>query len=285
MAEERIDNAPAPAGPEAETDGGTGDAGADWRAAIADPEVRRSAEKFTDPAALAKSYRELERKLGGAVTPPGPEASDEERAAFDRRMGVPDEPAGYELRLPELPEEAAPLAERVYGPETLDWARGLFKAAGVRPDQAQALFEAVVARDMEQVAAVQAERGRAAQAAEAAMRHDWGGAYDDNLALAKRAAGRLFGAEVGELALADGGLLGNDPRFLKGLAAVGRMLGEDGFLGTQAGEDGRKSVEARLEELHAKGLDALTAAEREEKAALYETLYGGQPARRAFGSG
>jgi len=138
---------------------------------------------------------------------------------------------------------------------------------------------------MEQVAAVQAERGRAAQVAETAMRRDWGDAYDDNLALARRAAERLFGPEVGEMVLADGGVLGNDPRFLKGLAAVGRMLGEDGFLSATAGEDGRKSVEARLDELHAKGLDALTPAERDEKAALYETLYGGQPAKRAFGSG
>jgi len=283
MAEETSEAGPAPASDDTAAPGR--EAAGDWRTAIADPDVRRSAAKFADPAALAKSYRELERKLGGAVTPPGPEASDEERAAFDRRMGVPDEPAGYALNLPEVPEELAPVAERVYGPETLDWARGLFKRAGLRPDQAQALFEAVVARDMEQVAAVQAERGRAAQVAETAMRRDWGDAFDDNLALAKRAAERLFGPEVGEMVLADGGVLGNDPRFLKGLAAVGRMLGEDGFLGATAGEDGRKSVEARLDELHAKGLDALTPAERDEKAALYETLYGGQPAKRAFGSG
>lgn len=71
------------------------------------PAVERPAylpEKFWDGAssavrtdALAKSYTELERRMGGMVRIPGEGAAPDEVAAFRRAVGVPDDPAGYQL--------------------------------------------------------------------------------------------------------------------------------------------------------------------------------------------
>jgi hypothetical protein len=64
-------------------------------------------EKFRDSAtgalrveALLKSYLELERALARRLSPPGAEASEEERARWRGLLGVPESPEGYEITAP-----------------------------------------------------------------------------------------------------------------------------------------------------------------------------------------
>lgn len=47
--------------------------------------------------ALAKSYRELEKHMGGMVRLPGEDSPPEERQRFLRALGVPDRPDAYDL--------------------------------------------------------------------------------------------------------------------------------------------------------------------------------------------
>ena len=54
-------------------------------------------EKFKDVPALAKSYKELQKSLGSSVRVPAPEASQEERSEFFRRLGTPESADGYEV--------------------------------------------------------------------------------------------------------------------------------------------------------------------------------------------
>ncbi len=63
-------------------------------------------EKFRDPetgevrvAALARSYRELERRLSAATRPPGPDSDDSELAAWREAAGVPRTPDEYDVHL------------------------------------------------------------------------------------------------------------------------------------------------------------------------------------------
>jgi hypothetical protein len=60
-----------------------------------DPACVKSLSKFKKVSDLAKSYTELEAKLGSAVTIPGDSASDEEKAAFMRKLGMPETADGY----------------------------------------------------------------------------------------------------------------------------------------------------------------------------------------------
>ena len=47
--------------------------------------------------ALLKSYRELERRMSQRLTPPAPDASEEERSRFRRAIGVPDTAEEYSI--------------------------------------------------------------------------------------------------------------------------------------------------------------------------------------------
>lgn len=62
-------------------------------------------EKFWDTEtkalrveALLKSYKELEKRLSQRMTPPGPDAPDEEKQRFRRAIGVPDSPEEYAVQ-------------------------------------------------------------------------------------------------------------------------------------------------------------------------------------------
>jgi hypothetical protein len=48
--------------------------------------------------ALLKSYLELERAMSRRMTPPGADASDDERARWRKALGVPDAPEGYAIK-------------------------------------------------------------------------------------------------------------------------------------------------------------------------------------------
>ena len=65
-------------------------------------DIRKGVEKFTGgPQDLAKSYVELQRKLG---VWPGDDASEEEKQAYFAKIGRPDSPDAYELDAGILPE-------------------------------------------------------------------------------------------------------------------------------------------------------------------------------------
>jgi len=63
---------------------------------IYDRELKRLS-RITDPAGMYGMYRELEGKFseGGLTKIPGPDASDDDRAAFWRQLGVPEKPEDY----------------------------------------------------------------------------------------------------------------------------------------------------------------------------------------------
>lgn len=79
----------------------------DWREAMARThagndekayakELKRL-QRFTDPTAIYGTARELEARFneGGLVKIPGPKATDEEKAAYRKAIGVPEKPEDY----------------------------------------------------------------------------------------------------------------------------------------------------------------------------------------------
>lgn len=51
--------------------------------------------KFDDVDSLAKSYQELQSRMGNSVRIPNSESSPEETAAFYQKLGMPESPDGY----------------------------------------------------------------------------------------------------------------------------------------------------------------------------------------------
>ena len=71
----------------------------DWRVRFAgeDKKDLKTLERLTDPGAMWKAYKELrtERDSGKFVRVPDAKASDEDKAAFNKALGVPETPEGY----------------------------------------------------------------------------------------------------------------------------------------------------------------------------------------------
>lgn len=195
----------------------------EWLATLPeDLRAKPSLAKFQEPAALAKSYVELEGLVGrkGAI-PPKDGDPPEVAAAFRAALGVPEAPEGYDLKLGEgIPAE-------VWNDGTAAVLRGWAHEAGLTPKQAQVIAE--------RYAGMLATHAQAAhEETQAALRQEWGPAYDRKVA-AGNAALRQFFDEAGITALKASGAL-NDPAVVRGLVQAGEAIGDhDGTVGMGAG--------------------------------------------------
>lgn len=86
--------------------GDDGNFTADFRSKL--PENLKGLEKFKSPEQVLAGYTNLEKLMGAkanAVVIPGADATKEEWAPILKRLGVPDSPEGYGLKVPEnLPD-------------------------------------------------------------------------------------------------------------------------------------------------------------------------------------
>ena len=194
----------------------------DWLA----PELREQAalKDFKDPNALAKSYLETKSLVGASLRPPGPDASVEARVEFARKLqgvmpdlvlvpedetlraavedtiwtklGRPTDEAGYEAKVEDVEIDLAVM-------------RAEAKAEG--------LTKAQFAKRLEKRAG-EARAAKTSRAeAEAALRKEWAGAYEEKVLQAKAAALKLG---VPESALAS-----IPPAQLKVWANVAKSIG------------------------------------------------------------
>lgn len=234
------------------------------------PELAKAAAKFATPVAALTSYVELERRLGRAVVIPEPDAEAAERQRFHRRLGVPDRPQDYPVR---FPAEAADAEEEARQSRFL----AAMQASGAPPAVVQAAVDwfgseiGTLARQRE-IGTAEAEAG-----AEAQLRAEWGGAFERNLSLARRALQRFgdgAGAALAETPLGDGSRLGSHPGFLSLLRSVGAGLLEDPAL-IGPPEAGGQALRERIDALHGLPPEQYKAeAVQSELRGLYGRLHG-----------
>lgn len=259
-------------------------AATDWRDGIGDEKLREFAARFTAPADLAKTALEFRQKLSNAVILPGKDASEEEVAEFHGRLGVPRSPDGYRIELPDdLPDGLVPTDE--------DEARinSFFQAmhkAGATPATVQTAIDWYYEGLQVAVARANAEVAQAKQASEAALRKEWGGDYDRNLEVAKRAVAEFGGQEFAEFldgSVVGGVAVGDRPEFVRAFAAIGLRMGESGIhLGMDGGA--QPAAEEQLKDLTSQIHDALDRGHSDrvrslslKRDALAERLYGAGP--------
>lgn len=191
---------------------------APWYASIENPDLKGFAELkgFKDPAAVLDSYRNLETKLGA---PPDrlvklPEKPDDPAwsEVFSKvGLGRPAEAKEYGLQVPEGVDPG--------------YARAMEQAAfdaGVPKKHLAALVEANAKFAAAEDARVKAlEEVKSAQDI-AALKQSWGGLYEQNVELGRRAAAEMaaaVGLEAPELSEIEGAI--GTAKFLKLFAAVG----------------------------------------------------------------
>lgn len=215
---------------------------ADWAAGLSDDNralvesKRWHGEDRIELNRAFDAYRDMEGNLDRSIPVPGDDATPGERDAFERRLGRPDTPDGYEFALPDGLPDSFPYSEELAG-QFRDWS---FRA-GVPAKAAQSLHDDYV-RELANMQHAETERLTAAEdQSHRDLVSDWGEAEGEgfrrNVILADRALNRLGLSEVmrefGVIG-ADGGV--RDARMVKALARIGSELyAEDNLHGAAGG--------------------------------------------------
>lgn len=239
------------------TAGATQATAADWKSSIpedirANPSIAKfmasdSLEAFA--GTVAKSYVNASQMIGRDKVPLP--KTDEDWEGWYEAAGRPKTAAEYELSVPDG------VPEGIYENDKADLFKEQAHKAGLNGRQAQELHDWFVSTTSEEMAR-SADEGRAKmEAAEAALKSEWGRAYDQKLAAAKKAAIDYGGEGLAQWLESSG--QGNNPHFVKAFARVAEATkGDDALVGT--GQDMAQTpaqIDAEIGEYRARHAEAL----------------------------
>lgn len=221
----------------------------DWRAGITDPDAKEFASRLTTPADAVKIALDFRKANSAMIKVPAKDASAEDRAKFNKAIGVPDTVEGYTFELGREPTEADKAIQGNLARIALD--NGI--PAGAMGALARAVTELATAQKAEENRV--AVEARAAN--EAALRKEWGADYEANKTLATRAV-QAFGEvkshpeviDFFDKTIVNGQKLGDHPVMVRMLGNIGRRMGEGEFIGA-VGSDQRTSLQTELGQIMA----------------------------------
>lgn len=201
----------------------------DWMKDLPEPlKASKSLSKFTDQewkANLAKSYVELEGKLGKSVVLPAQDASAEDWQKFYERVGRPKAADEYAIDRGSAPDEQVKAF------------KALAHEAGLTNAQANKMWKDLQkSSDAQRQAALEQYTARAKES-DALLRKEYGALYDGKMADARKAYATVFDTDL-QKEIAEAGLAAN-PRFIRVMAELGAQLKDDAFL-RPAGDGGAK---------------------------------------------
>lgn len=135
-------------------------------------------KKWTEPGQLLDAYRGAERFISAPVerrlVMPAADASPEEVSKFYGQLGRPADPSGYKLETPQGGD-----------PEFAKTAAGWLHKHNVPAKMAEGLVQELNAYASGKKQASETARAEARQADDAALRQEWGAAFDQNLEQAR----------------------------------------------------------------------------------------------------
>lgn len=249
-------------------DKGGDDKGVDWRAGITDEAAKKFAETSTDITSLAKRGLEMREKLSKSVIMPGKDASAEEVAAFNKALGVPDSPEGYEWPAPAEGEE---LTDDIKA-QRADWSK-FFHDQRYTKTQAEAALARVVELNAAQEEKTAAEDKAFADEQEAILRNEWpGDEFKKNKEMASRAARELFGddfKDVMTLESKDGRLVMDNVAMSRVFARIGREMAEGG-MNVPATETDAEAINGEIETLRKQQSEASASGDSKKANDLYQ---------------
>jgi len=231
----------------------------DWRKAIAGDDDKALKGLEPDLKTLHKAFEDNQKALrdSGRIKLPGKDASDDDRKAFAKVLGVPEKADGYKIDLKEILPAGMTLDDS--DKANLKTITELFHAEGgmaASPETVKSVHKAYVALKEAEVANQLATEEMTRVATEKELKQSWGTEYKLNMDFANAAVGALFGSDQVEDILnwrgEDGALLGDNKAFMRAMATAGRALAVDPVFSatmTMAGDP--KSVDDRIKEIQA----------------------------------
>ena len=224
------------------------------------------------PTGLVKSYMDSKRVVSGMVNIPGENATAEQTASFNKKMGVPDDAKGYGLKVP----DGSP--EGMFSDVTMNAFRADAHELGVPKTTAEELFSRFAGRQVEAYNGALSTQNQNDQTQLDALKKELGADFDSTLALANKAVA-YANPEMFKI-VEQKGLL-NNVSVVRGFAKMGKDLGEGVLKG--AGEIA-PAITGTKEDLEAIMADpkyklpqgnAIGEAWRAKYRALNEQIYGG----------
>jgi hypothetical protein len=239
----------------------------DWRDKMADylaagddkakAKRLKQLERYVDPTALSAKAFELEAKLGagGLTKIPGEDATDEERAAYHKAIGVPEDPKEYvdNLSLPEgmtLGEQDKALAG--------DFAQALH-GAGAPQNVMDAAYNWYLRNEEARAAEVDRQDDENRTEAMNALKEEYGPALERNTnAISSLFAYAPGGSDMENDAslfnrlltgrMADGTIIGDDPDMVKFMVSVAKEINPVATVVDDAGGTG-KGLDEEIKEI------------------------------------
>jgi hypothetical protein len=240
-----------------QTDQGTGngatDTGIDQKPTWIEqlPEDMRADESFhgfKTIGDLANAHKTSLSERDGLIRVPGEDATDEDRSAFNKAIGVPETPDGYELSPPEG------LKEGLYNKDIEASFRAKVHELGIPASKAAELNNWYYRMMGEGDAQMAQQEQAALDESVNTLKTEWpGDKFKENSELAFRAFSKFAGEGESEKAAVQEFLektkigniaIGNHPMFLRVFANIGKTVSDDSGFGREVG-GGEQSDEAK----------------------------------------
>lgn len=225
--DDAVASEPNPAGDEPKGDG--------WTAILPKEYREKYSEQlkgFAKPKDLFDAYLADSEKLKGAIFRPGEGATDEERKAYLKAIGVPDE-----YSLPKVGQEDSALLG------DMDSFNKFFVDAARKTDMTQAQCEAFynlyVGANVQRAKDAAAAKARLEQEQADELNREWGDKAKENFELSKRAFKKYATPEFAKFIESNG--LGTNPAFIRVFHTIAqRVSGDPGTERTTGGVESEK---------------------------------------------
>lgn len=192
----------------------------DWKETIpAEFKSEACLATIPDLGTLVKSYVHSQKRLGSSINIPGQNASEEERAEFLKKLGRPETPDKYTLPdFSTLPEGLKPNESFVKALSAEAHKRGL------NNDQHMGILQEILKFEVDAAKQAEVEEQNQMRERVETLRKEFGSAYDQRVALAKKTF-ETFAVpeERGEFDKR----YGSDPLIIKMFSKMGERLLED----------------------------------------------------------
>lgn len=231
----------------------------DWRESL-NPDLKANPifQRFKSVGDLANAYVHAQRFIGGEkLAAPKETWGEPEWNEFWTALGRPETADQYDLGDFRPPEDLP------WDDDLQTQMLGVMHKAGLNHKQAREIVAAYRDQVEGQFRDVIGQIEEIRTESMKSLRQEWGRAFDGRLDLARRAAQHALGDQFPtftNIKLEGGGLLGDDPRFIRMFARLGETMGEHGLVGDKRTRTTLTPQEAMTEEAKLRGDKGFMAA-------------------------
>lgn len=208
-------------------------------------DLKPVAERFKSPVDALRAISDMRRRES-QVRVPGKDASDEEKAAYRKAVGIPDDEKGYE-DIFEAPPEGQDLPE-AEAAQRQAWMKR-FHEHGIPKSAATELVKAFNADLTAAHEAIAQADERFAEETAAELRKEWGDDYKNNRGIVSATIKDVFADDLDSVAQAttpEGRLVLDSPAFQRAMLQYGKER-QEGGIGAMTEQDRDTAMDAANE--------------------------------------